>query len=129
MDDELFKICAPDYLEVFYRIISTRHFLEKRVREKDFRLAATEFISMVSSHNTEYVLKPMRRLKESSRFKELAPEMRKHREEAIEDFRERWAGLLDDLIKFVETANNDFGYEQYQETIHVFFERPKRLSL
>ncbi len=128
-DDELFKLCPPDYLEVFYPILSSRHVLAKRVREQDFRIAATEFIATVASYNMEYVLKPMRRFKDSSRFAGLAPQDKQYREGAIEDFRERWVRFLDDFKQFLDTANNDFAYEPYHQAIPSYFERPKKFSL
>lgn len=128
-DQELFKVCPPDYVNTFYPMFSSRHVLLKHIEEPDFRIAVNELIAVVASYNTEYVFKPMERLKESPRFTQLAPNDRKYREAAIEDFRERWVRFLDDLTEFVAARNNDFGYEQYHEAIPVFFDRPKKLSL
>lgn len=99
------------------------------VRESEFRLAVSELVGMVASYNNEYVLRPLKRLTDSQRLTQLTPEMRKHPEGAIEDFRERWARFLDDLTEFVAARNNDFGYEPYHEAMHAYFERPKKLSL
>lgn len=128
-EEELFKLCPPDYVNTFYPILSNRRLLTRHVRESDFRIALNELIAMVASYNTEYVLKPVKRLKDNARFAQLVPSEKQYREEAIEDFRERWVRFLDDLTEFVAARNNDFEYEPYHEAISAFFERPKKLSL
>lgn len=128
-DEELFKLCPPDYVNIFYPLLSSRHLLAKHVRELDFRISVNELIAMIASYNMEYVLKPMKRLKDNPRFTQLAPNDKQYREGAIEDFRERWVRFLDDLTEFVAARNNDFAYEPYHQAIPAFFERPKTLSL
>jgi len=40
----------------------------------------------------------------------------------IEDFRERWAGFLDDMKKWLEKTSESFGAQ-----LPVYFERPQKL--
>lgn len=128
-DDHLEKICPPDYINVFYPLLSSRHAAVRDVRESEFRLALSEFVGMVASYNSEYVLRPLKRLTDSQRLTQLTPEMRKYPEGAIDEFRERWVRFLDDLTEFVAARNNDFGYEPYHEAMYANFDRPKKLSL
>lgn len=127
-DEELFQVCPPDYLNVFYPILSSRHSQTKTVREANFRIAENELVSMVNAYNNDYVLRSLQRLKNSSRFTGLEPSIRKYREGAIEAFRERWVSFLDTLTEFVAARNDDLEYEPYHEAIHASFERPKKLT-
>lgn len=127
-NDQLEKICPPDYINVFYPFLSSRHAAVRDIRELDFRLAVTELVGLAASYNSEYVLRPLKRLVSSQQFTQLAPDIRKNREGEIEDFRERWVGFIDDLTEFVAEQNIDFGYAQYHEAMYASFERPKKLS-
>lgn len=127
-NEQLEKICPPDYINVFYPLLSSRHAAVQGARELEFRLAVSELVGMVASYNSEYVLRPLKRLVSSPQFTQLIPDNKKHREGEIEEFRERWARFLDDLTEFVAERNNDFGYEPYHEAMHAYFERPKKLA-
>jgi len=98
-------------------------------RERDLFLAMSEFRMMVASYDDDYVLGPLKRIKDRQLIAQLPAHTRKHYEEGIEDFRERWAGFLDNCKEFLEKANNNLGYEPYHEAISTYFERPKKFSL
>lgn len=125
-DEELYKCCPPDYLGVFFSNLLGRHTEARRVREAAFRSAVTEFIAMVASYNSEYVLRPLQRLRGSQRFQQLPSQDRRYREEAIEAFRERWVLFLDNFAEFIAAYNDEVGYEPYHEAIPAYFDRPKR---
>ncbi|MGB6874551.1 MAG: hypothetical protein WBD87_00820 [Candidatus Acidiferrales bacterium] len=127
-DAELYKYCPPDYLNEFFPSLLGRHAGARRVREPAFRSAVTEFVGMVASYNAEYVLRPLKQLRDGQRFQQLTPQDRKYREEAIEAFRERWVGFLDAFTEFVAACNDELGYEPHHEAIPAHFERPKKLS-
>jgi len=126
--DELTKLCPPDYVNVFYPLLSKRHEETTHVQEPDFRRAVSEFCAMVASYNTDYVLGPLRRLRDGQLFAQIPSQNKKHWEEGIEDFRERWVRFLDDFKEFVDKTNNELRYEPYHEAINSYFERPKKLS-
>lgn len=125
-DSVLCNYCPPDYLNEFFPNLLSRHAGAQRIGESVFRSAVTEFTGMVASYNSEYVLRALKRFRESPRLQQLTPENRKYREEAIEEFRDRWVKFLDDFKEFVDTANGDLGYEAYHEALAASFERPKR---
>jgi hypothetical protein len=127
--DELSKLCPPDYLNDFCPLLIRRHEEMNHRRERDLFLAVSEFRRMMASYNDDYVLGPLKHLKNSQLLAQLPAHSKQHYEEGIEDSRERWVGFLDNCKEFLEKANNDFGYEPYHEAISTYFERPKKFSL
>ncbi len=126
--DELAKLCPPDYLNDFCPLLTRRHDELNHRRESNFVLALSEFRMMVASYNDDYVLWPLKRIKNGQFVAQFPSHSKQHYEEGIEDFRERWVGFLDNCTEFLEKANNDFGYEPYHEAISTYFHRPKKFS-
>lgn len=122
------KLSPPDYIDTFFPLISERHNGVKRVSEQEFRQCVLEFCATVGSFNREYVLGPLKRIAESSVFMTLPASTRDYHEKGIEDFRERWVRLLDDLKEFVERLNGEFKYEPYHQAMNAYFERPRKFS-
>jgi hypothetical protein len=127
--DDLAKLCPPDYLNDFCPLLARRHEEMNHNRESDLYLALSEFCTMVASYNNNYVLGPLKRLKNSQLLAQFSAQSKQHYEEAIEASREQWVGFLDKCKDFLEKANNDLGYEPYHEAISTHFERPKKFSL
>lgn len=124
--DELAKLCPPDYLNYFYPLLSRRHEERTHKHETDLFRAMSELRGMVASYNDDYVLGPLKRLRDGQRLAQLPPHSQQHSEDGVEDFRERWVRFLDDFKEFLEKANNDLGYEPFHEAISTYFERPKK---
>jgi len=127
--DDLIKFCPPDYLNEFCPLLIRRHGEMNHRHESDLRLAMSEFRIMVASYNDNYVLGPLKRIKNGQLLALVQPHNKQHYEERVEDFRERWAGFLDKFKEFLEKANNNLDYEPYHEAISTYFERPKKVSL
>jgi len=127
--DDLIKLCPPDYLNDFCPPLTTRHAEMNHGRERDLFLAMSEFRMMVASYNEDYVLGPLKRVRSGQLLAEFPAHSKQHYQERIEDFRERWAGFLDNCKEFLEKANSDLDYEPYHEAISTCFERPKKFSL
>ena len=125
-EDEVAKLCAPDYLDDYYGLIRTRH-LKKRARtDAAFHFALTELHQMICSYNQDYVLNPLRRLKNSQVFGQLQPSARQPHEERMKEFRERWVRFIDDFKEFIDKTNHDLRYDP-RKAIGTYFERPKVL--
>jgi len=127
--DELAKLCPPDYLNDFCPLLTRRHEEMNHRREPDLFRAMCEFRMMVASYNDDYVLGPLRRLRDGQHLAQLPSHSQQHWNDGIEDLRERWVGFLDAFKEFLEKANNDLGYEPYHEAISTYFERPRKFSL
>lgn len=127
--DELIKLCPPDYLNDFCPLLIRRHEEMNHKRERDLFLAMSEFRMMVASYADDYVLGPLKRIKDGQLLAQLPAHSKQHYAEGIEDCREQWAGFLDNCKEFLEKANNNLGYEPYHEAISTYFQRPKKFSL
>lgn len=125
--DELAKLRPPNYIDVFYALLSQRHERTTRIRESEFRRAVTEFCALVRAYNDDYVLGSLKLLRGSSVFAALPVQNKAPLQEGIEDFRERWVKLLDDLKQFVDTANRELRYGPPHDAMNAYFERPKKL--
>lgn len=125
---KLSKLCPPDYLNDFYELFFARYEAAPAKDEQAFSLAVDELNSMVSSYNKNYVLEPLRRLKEDKLlFEQCTAGYRERVEQEIEGFRERWVRFLDDFKEFLDKANNDLQYDPYHEALGTYFERPAKL--
>jgi hypothetical protein len=126
-NEELFKICPPDYLNVFSPFLFRRHSWTKHAGGTKFLIAVNELVAMTASYNDDYVLQPLKRLKTSPRFTGLEPNARKYKEETIEAFRERWVKFLDDVTEFVAARKIDSAYN-HDELAVPHFTRPNKLT-
>jgi hypothetical protein len=136
--DKCATLCPPDYMrdlcQFFLQHLETR----PPENEGQFLLAIQEWYGIVASYNNNYVLEPLRkmRLKQWSpagNVSELVPDAVTWVESLpvnhqgivgrqIEDFRERWAGFLDDMKKWLEKTSDAFG-----TPLPTYFERPQKL--
>lgn len=126
--DEVAKVCGPDYLNDYYGLIHMRH-LKKKSPENNtsFRFALAELHQMVCSYNRDYVLDPFRRINGIPVLGQLQPHAREHYQEGMKQFRERWVRFLDDIKEFLDKTNHDLQYGDYREEIGTYFEYPKPL--
>jgi hypothetical protein len=126
-EDEVAKLCGPDYLTDYYALFRTRHFQQAAKTGPSFRLALTELHHMVFSYNQDYVLNPLKRLKAHQIvLQQLNPGIRESLEERMKAFREKWVRFLDDYTEFTDKTNHELRYD-YREAIGTYFERPKAL--
>jgi hypothetical protein len=125
-EDEVAKFCAPDYLDDYYGLIRTRHLKKAARTETTFHFAMTELHQMVCSYNQDYVLNPLRRLKNNQVFEQLQPSARQSHEEKMKEFRERWVRFVDDFKEFIDKTNHDLQYDP-RRAIGTYFEYPKTL--
>jgi hypothetical protein len=98
-----------------------------------------EFYGVIASYNMNYVLEPprkmrMRRWFPADNVSHLRPDAvpwieslpvnnRENAGRQIEDFRERWAGFLDDMKQWLEKTNESFG-----KNLPTYFGVPKNSS-
>jgi len=125
--DEVAKVCGPDYLNDYYGLIHMRHLKNSLKANAAFRFALVELHQMVCSYNRDYVLDPFRRFNGIPVLEQLQPHAREHYQERTKQFRERWVRFLDDFKEFVDKTNHDLRYDDYREEIGTYFEYPKPL--
>jgi len=125
-EDEVSKLCGPEYLGDYYGLIRMRHLKNPASTNTAFHLALTELHQMVFSYNRNYVLDPFRRLNGSPVLEQLQTHARESYQERMKQFRERWVRFLDDLKEFLDKTNHDLQYD-YREAIGTYFEYPKTL--
>src|SRR5438132_4582388 len=126
-EEQVAKLCGPDYLTEYYALFRTRHSKESARAGRPFRFALIELHHMVFSYNQDYVLDPLRRLKSDQvSLAQLHPGIRESLEERMRGFREKWVRFLDDFNEFVDKTNHDLRYDP-REAIGTYFEHPKAL--
>jgi len=136
--DKCAMICPPDYMRdlcpFFIQHLETR----SPENEHQFLLAIQEWYGVIASYNNNYVLEPLRKMRLKQWFaadntSQLMPDAVSwieslpvnHQgivERQIEDFRERWAGFLDDMKKWLEKSG-----ELFSAALPTYFERPQKL--
>jgi len=136
--DKCAAVCPPDYMRelcpFFVQDLETR----PPDNERQFLLEIQKWYGVIASYNNNYVLEPFRRMRTKRWFPggntpDLVPDTvmwieslpannREYVGRQIEDFRERWAGFLDDMIRWLEKTNDTFG-----ATLNTYFERPQKL--
>ncbi len=138
-EEKCLELCPPDYMKdllpLFVRHLETR----PAETEEHFCLAVQELYGLVASYNNHYVLEPFRRMRSGqwvvagrqpdpanpnrgAWLASLSEQNRAYVERQIEDFRERWAGFLDDMRQWLERVNESFG-----ANLSTYFERPQKL--
>jgi hypothetical protein len=126
-EEEVSKLCGPEYLSDYYGLIRARHQKKPAKTEGPYRLALTELHQMVVSYNHNYVLDPLRRLNGNPILGQLPPHAREQYQERMKQFRERWVRFLGDLKEFLDKTNHDLRYDDYRQAIGTYFEYPKTL--
>lgn len=136
--DKCAMVCPPDYMrdlcQFFLQHLETR----PPENERQFLLAVQELCGVIASYNNNYVLEPLRKMRLKRWFpagnvSQLTPDavtwiesLPVNYQESvgrqIEDFRERWAGFLDDMKQWLEKTGESFG-----PALPVYFERPQKL--
>jgi len=136
--DKCAMVCPPDYMRdlspFFLQHLETR----PPENERQFLLAVQEWYGVIASYNNNSVLEPLRKMRQKQWFpagkvSELLPDTVTWIESLpvnhqgivgrqIEDFRERWAGFLDDMKKWLEKTSESFGV-----ALPSYFERPQKL--
>ncbi len=125
-EEEVSKLCGPEYLSDYYGLIHMRHLKKPPRTNTAFHLALTEFHQMVYSYSRNYVLDPFRRLNGSPVLGQRQPHEREHYQERMKQFQQRWVRFLDDFKEYVDKTNHDLQYD-YREAIGTYFEYPKAL--
>src|SRR5438874_3987155 len=105
-EEEVSKLCGPEYLSDYYGLIRMRHLKKNPKTDAAFHLALTELHQMVYSYSRNYVLDPFRRLNGSPVLGQLQPHEKEHYQERMKQFRERWVRFLDDFKEFVDKTNH-----------------------
>jgi len=136
--DKSAQVCPPDYMKelcpFFVQDLATR----PPENEVQFLLEIQKWYGVIASYNNNYVLEPFRKMRMKRWFPagnapDLVPDTvtwieslpannREYVGRQIEDFRERWAGFLDDMNQWLEKTNETFG-----ATLPTYFERPQKL--
>lgn len=125
-EEEVSKLCGPEYLSDYYGLIRMRHLKKSPKTNTAFHFALTELHQMVYSYSRNYVLDPFRRLNGSPVVGQLQPHEREHYQERMKQFQQRWVRFLDDFKEFLDKTNHDLQYD-YREAIGTYFEYPKAL--
>ncbi len=125
-EEEVSKLCGPEYLSDYYGLIHMRHLKKPPKANTAFHLALTELHQMVYSYSRNYVLDPFRRLNGSPVLGQRQPHETEHYQERMKQFQQRWVRFLDDFKEFLDKTNHDLGYD-YREAIGTHFEYPKPL--
>ncbi len=125
-EEEVSKLCGPEYLSDYYGLIRMRHLKENPKTNTAFHLALTELHQMVYSYSRNYVLDPFRRFNGSLVLGQLQPHEREQYQERMKQFQQRWVRFLDDFKEFVDKTNHELRYD-YREAIGTYFEYPKPL--
>ncbi len=130
------QLCPPDYMHDLCPFL-VQDFDTRSENEREFLLAIQKFYGYIASYNKEYVIEPMRRMRMKqwppasasglvpehvTWIESLPPNYRENAERQIEDFRERWAGFLDNTKQWIEKVGELFGTQ-----LPSWFERPQKL--
>lgn len=131
------QVCPPDYMKDLCQFLLQDFETRPPENERQFLLGAQKLYGYISSYNNNYVLEPLRRMRvkqwhpaSASDFvpepvtwvESLPPNYREDTERQIEDFRERWAGFLDNTKQWFEKVGELFGTQ-----LPSWFERPQKL--
>lgn len=142
--DKCAQVCPTDYMKDLSQFLLQDFEARPPENERHFLLAAQKLYGFIASYNNNYVLEPLRRMRmkrwlpasaapQPGLSLDLVPELvmwieglpinsRDHVGREIEDFRERWAGFLDDTKKWLEKMSESFGV-----MLPDYFERPQKL--
>jgi hypothetical protein len=139
-------ICSTDYMKDLFPLFARQLETHPPENEKQFLRATEDLSLLIASYNRNYVSESLRRMREkrwtlpptvvdsdlgTTRpanpslgpwLSTLPPHYQESVGRQIEEFRERWAGFLDDMTKWLERVNDIFG-----TNLSTYFERPQKL--
>ncbi len=139
------RVCSTDYMKDLFPLFARQLETHPPENEEQFLRATEDLSLLIASYNLNYVSQSFRRMREKkwaipptvdrltghstpsnpSLGPWLASLPTHYQEPAgrqIEEFRERWAGFLDDMTKWLERINDTFG-----TSLSTYFERPQKL--